>query len=240
MVNRQFQEILGRQPTQAETEYFSRFINAGDLDLQEVAQILQSMPEYQRTQLNRDVDSYGQKLQANDEQILRQGADIAGAQVNSRFAALGRPVSSAMGASVFGQTGQLANSLANNRQSALADFYGKGLSNISGMGAAMGNNAASRGYGLRDRRTERGYEIEDYYRQKNDAASYEKSHSGWNAITPEFAISKGIDVGGRIAAAAATGGTSEVARGLFSGGGGGGSSAGGYTPKSYNRYGGYA
>ncbi len=160
----QFQQILGRAPTQAELAYLGKFMAEGSLQEHEIGQILQGTPEYQQSQLNRDTEAYGQKLQANDNQVLQQGADIAGAQAQSRFAGLGRPNSSALAASVFGQQGQLAQS----RQSALADFYGRGLQNNAGLYAQRGQSALDRGYGLRDETRQRGYQMEDYYRQQND------------------------------------------------------------------------
>lgn len=201
----QFQRILGRAPTSDELSYFQKFIDAGELQNEEIGQILQSTPEFQQAQLQKNTADFGQRLQANDQQILQQGSDIAGAQATSRFAGLGRPNSSALAASVFGQTGKLASSLAQNRQSALADFYGRGLQQNAALGAQQGQNSLNRGYGLRDETRRRGYEIEDYYRQKNDAASYENAHSGWNAITPEFVASGLFSVGGKAASSYAGG-----------------------------------
>ena len=199
-VAQQFQQLLGRAPSQDELDYFNKFISSGELQAAEIGQILQSLPEYQSAQLNKNTDAFGQRLQANDQQILQQGADIAGAQATSRFAGLGRPNSSAMAAQVFGQTGQLASSLAQNRQSALADFYGRGLQQNAALGAQQGMGATNRGYSERDTMRQRGWDIEDYYRQQNDYNNAKNASSGWNAITPEFLISAGGRVGGQAAA----------------------------------------
>lgn len=149
-INQQFQQILGRAPTGAESEYFQKFLNEGSIQAHEVGQILQSIPEFQQARLEKDTAAYGQKLQAGDEQIMQQGANIAGAQATSRFAGLGRPNSSALAASVFGQQGQLAGNLAQSRQSALASFYGQGLQNNAAMYQQGGQSALERGYGMRD------------------------------------------------------------------------------------------
>lgn len=175
----QFYRVLGRAPTQDEVGYFSKFTEAGELQPEEIGQILQSLPEFQGKQLGRDTDAFGQRLQANDSRILQEGADIAGAQATSRFAGLGRPNSSAMAAQVFGQTGQLANSLAQSRQSALAQFYGQGMQNNAALGARQGQEARERGYGLRDESRERGYQIEDrnYMKGLYDEYSNRQSRS---------------------------------------------------------------
>jgi hypothetical protein len=210
-LNNQFQQLLGRPITQDEWQYLGKFVNDGHLQTNEIGQIIQSMPEFQQKQLDRNATDYGDVLNKQNSAILDQAA----AATNSQFARLGRPNSSAMGAAVARAGGQLAQ----QRQSALAAFYGGGLQQNQGLQTGMGQNALSRGYGLRDESRQRGYQIEDYYRQKNDAADYEKAHSGWNAITPEFAVNQAIRGG----MAFATGGGSEIARGLggmFGGGGG--------------------
>lgn len=217
-IAQQFQQILGRAPTQDELDYFGKFITSGELQAAEIGQILQSTPEYQRAQLGKDVSTFGDTLRATDEQTLQRGAELAGAQAQSRFAGLGRPNSSAMAAQVFGQTGQLANSLAQSRQSALAQFYGQGLQANAAMGARQGMGATQRGYNERDTMRQRSWDIEDYYRQKNDAADYERAHSGWNAITPEFAIGTLAGIGGKIAggwAGGRAGGRAASGKGLF-------------------------
>lgn len=191
MINEQFQQILGRQPTQDEFQYLNRFISEGQLQPHEVGQFLQSMPEYQNTLLNQNTAQYGQQLNEQNKAIL----DQAGAAANSRFASLGRPNTSAMGASVLRAGGQLAQ----QRQSALADFYGRGLQQNMQNVYGQGQSALQRGYGLRDETRNRGYEIEDYYRQKNDAESARMGRSGWNAITPEFVASGLFKVGGAAA-----------------------------------------
>ena len=167
-INSQFQSILGRLPTQDERDYLTKFMTEQGLQAHEVGQILQNTPEYQSKLLNQNVDAYGQKLQANDNQILQQGADIAGAQATSRFAGLGRPNSSALAASVFGRTGQLAGNLAQSRQSALAQFYGQGLQNNAALGAQNGQDAFNNVRQIQGEQRQRSYQIEDYYRQQND------------------------------------------------------------------------
>lgn len=202
-INSQFQQILGRAATPDEQAFLNKFINEGSLQPQEIGQFLQSLPEYQDTLLNKNVAAYDQRLQAADTQALQQGADIAGAQATSRFAGLGRPNSSALAAQVYGQTGQLSQGLAQRRQSALADFYGRGLQQNATLAGSQGQAALNRGYGLRDEGRRRQYEIEDYYRQKNDAESARLGQSGWNAITPEFVASGLFSVGGQAAGGAA-------------------------------------
>lgn len=168
----QFQQILGRTPTAAEVEYLSKFITEGSLQEHEIGQILQASPEYQQTRLEKDTTAYGQKLQASDDQVLARGADVAGAQATSRFAGLGRPNSSALAASVYGQTGQLAGDLASRRQSALADFYGQGLKQNAALYKQGGQSALERGYGLRDETRQFGQQMQLAKYQQDNFNSY--------------------------------------------------------------------
>lgn len=212
-LNQQFQQLLGRDISQDEFKYLGKFMDDGQLQGHEIGQIVQSMPEFQRQQLDRDANAFSEKLNAQNSSILDQAA----ASANSQFANLGRPVSSGMVAQVAQAGGQLAQ----QRQSALAAFYGGGLQNNMANQYGQGQNSLNRGYGLRDEARQRGYQIEDYYRQQNDFNNYQNAHSGWNAITPEFAV--GLAAKGGMAYA--TGGMS-AAGGMFGGGGGGSFTAG--------------
>ena len=204
-IGEQFSRVLGRAPSQDEMDYFKKFLDAGELQGHEIGQILQSTPEFQESQLNKNVAAYDTRLQAADAEALQRGVDVAGAQATSRFAGLSRPNSSALAASVFGKAGQLAGDMASRRASALADFYGQGLQGNAARTADIGAGLQGRAYGLRDETRQRGYQLEDYYRMKNDAADYERGHGGWNAITPEFVGQGLFSVAGK-AAAAYTGG----------------------------------
>lgn len=200
-INDQFRQILGRAPSQDELDYFNKFINSGELQAAEIGQILQSTPEYQSSQLTRNTAQFGQTLQANDANVLSRAADTFGAQAQSKFAGLGRPNSSAMAAQVFSQGGQLAGQLAQSRQSALADFYGKGLQQNAALGAQQGMGATQRGYSERDTMRQRGWDVEDYYRQQNDYNNAKNASSGWNAITQEFAVGQLTGLAGKAGAA---------------------------------------
>lgn len=192
-LNEQFQQLLGRPITQDEFKYLGKFMDEGNLSGHEIGSAIQSLPEYQQSQLDRNATAYGNKLNEQNSAILDQAA----AATNSQFANIGRPVSSAMAASVAQAGGQLAQ----QRSSALAQFYANGLQTNMGNQYSQGQNALQRGYGLRDETRQRGYQIEDYYRMKNDAADYERAHSGWNAITPEFVGSGLFSIAGKAAAA---------------------------------------
>ncbi len=192
-IAQQFQSVLGRPPSADEIASFGKYLDDGSLDAHEIGQVLQSSPEFQKSQLERDTTQYGERLNAQNGAIL----DQAGAAANSRFASLGRPNTSAMGASVLAAGGQLAN----QRASALADFYGRGLQRNAALSEEQGTGALSYAHGLQAEQRRRKYSIEDYYRKKNDAADYEHAHSGWNAITPEFVASGLFSMGGKAAAA---------------------------------------
>lgn len=160
----QFQSILGRTPTQAEVDYLGKFITEGSLQAHEIGQILQSTPEFQNTQLQKNTQQFGETLRGQDQGILDQAAATA----QSRFAGLGRPVTSAMGAQVMQAGGQLAQS----RQSALASFYGQGLQNNAALSQMGGQGALDRGYGLRDERRQRQYQLEDMNKYQDIYNSY--------------------------------------------------------------------
>ncbi len=194
----QFQSILGRPATQDELDYFNKHITDGNLQPYEVGQILQSTPEYQNTLLNKNTAQFGEQLSAQNKGIL----DQAGASAQSRFAGLGRPNTSALGASVM----QAGGALAQQRQSALADFYGKGLNTNAALGAQQGQSQLGRAYDYAGEKRQRGYQLEDYSLQQNDFNNYQNAHRGWNAITPEFAIGTAAGIGGKVLGGWAGGG----------------------------------
>lgn len=141
-INRQFMQFLGRAATPDEVAYLSKFIQEGSLQPAEIGQIVQGLPEFQDRRLDADVGRYREALAASDQDILGR----AGAAINSQFASLGRPVTSAQA----GALGQVAQNLAQQRQSALANFYGQGLRETSALQRAYGQGVLERGYGLRD------------------------------------------------------------------------------------------
>jgi hypothetical protein len=196
-VAQQFVSILGRRATPEELDHFGKFIDQGHLDPTEIGQVLQSSPEYQNTLLKQQGQQYGDMLAQGDEAQLGR----ANSQITAQLARAGRSGSSALESGLA----QAAGGLAQQRQSALAAFYGRGLQQNAGLGQQMGAGALSRGYGLRDEARQRNYQIEDYYRQQNDYNNYQNAHSGWNAITPEFALTQGVKALGAIGSGAAAG-----------------------------------
>lgn len=159
---------LGRNPTQSEIDQYSKYIKTGDLTYGEIGQIAQGLPEADRARLDTYATQYGNALGANDQQFLSQAADTFGAKANSQFASMGRPNSSAMAAQVFGQGGQLAGQLAQQRQSQIAAFYGQGLQNNMGAFRDQGQDALHRAYSLQDGRTAFNRGLLGYQTQRND------------------------------------------------------------------------
>ena len=159
-INSYFQQYLGRQATADEVSYLNKFIQEGYLQPGEIGQVIAGLPGAQGRALESDLPKFQQAMSAQDQGYLQSAADMAGAQAQSRFAGLGRPNSSAMAAQVFGQTGQAAQNLAMQRQSALAQFYGQGLQQNRALTQAYGQGALERGYGLRDEARQRQYQIE--------------------------------------------------------------------------------
>lgn len=204
-IDRQLQSLLGRAATADERAYYDKFIRDEGVTPYEIGLMLQGQPEYQGQQLNRDLSAFQGALTAQDNAYLRNAADIAGSQAQSRFAGLGRPNTSALGASVFGATGQAAQNLAMQRQSALANFYGSGLRQNAALAQSYGQGAIDRGYGLRDERRHRAYEIEDYYRMKNDYQDEKNASTGWRGVG-SFDVASGLARGALSLGANALGG----------------------------------
>ena len=168
----QFQRVLGRAPRPDEVSYFTKFLNEETLSPLEIGQILQSSPEYQQTLLKRQGQEYEGYLAASDAHNLGRAQE----DITSQYRNLGRPDSSG----VAGAFASAAKDLAARRQDALASFYGGGLQNISGAYSQQGQGAQQRGYALTDRRQQRAWDLEDYYRQRDDYNAAMKSQSGMN------------------------------------------------------------
>lgn len=229
-INGEFQKFLGRGPTQAENDYFQKFITEGSIQPYEIGQVLQALPEFQQSKLEKNTSALGDRLGASNEQIMQRGADMAWAQAQSRFAGLGRPNSSALAASVFGQQGQLAQGLAQQRQSALAQFYGQGLQQNMALQQQGGQSALERGYGLRDETRQFGQQMQlarysqDNYNNYLAQANKRARNQGMGSM-----LGAGLGLAAGAAFAAPTGGMS-MGEGALMGGSfgsriGGGASA---------------
>jgi len=155
-INQYFQDHLGRAADQGEFDFFNRLISNGHIQPYEIGQVLQGTPEYQSALLSKNTAKYGDQLNAQNAGILDQAAAAA----NSRFTSLGRPVTSAQSASVLQAGGQLAQ----QRQSALADFYGRGLQQNASISQMQGNSALGRAYQLQDESRQRAYQLDDFNR----------------------------------------------------------------------------
>ena len=156
----QFRNVLGRDPNQSEIDYYNKFLETSNgLDPYELGQALQATPEFQTKQTETLGKQYEQQLANADVNTLNQAAN----QINSNFSALGRGNSSALTA----QLAQVSQGLANQRQSALADFYRGGAANTVNMSQNRGMGAIERAYGLRDEARQRGYQIDDLNRYQD-------------------------------------------------------------------------
>lgn len=167
-IAQEFQRVTGRAATKNELEQYAQYIKNGDMTYGDIGQVLQGLPEQDRARLDAYATQYGNALGANDQNFLGQAADIFSAKANSQFASLGRPNTSAMAAQVFGKGGQLAGQLAQQRQSAIAAFYGQGLQNNMGAYRDQGQNTLHRAYNLQDGRTAFNRGLLGYQTQRND------------------------------------------------------------------------
>ena len=188
-----FQQYLGRAPSTGEMQFINNALERQDLDLGEVQQFIQGLPEAQQRRLGDQTGMLNQQLAQGEQLSLDNVLNRAIPQVNARLAGLGRQNSSAFEGALAQQVGQQAGQLGARRQDALANFYGGGLSNIAQQYANLSQGAQQRGYQQRDMKTRRAWDIEDYYRQQNDQNNYENAHSGWNAITPQVGLQMGLN-----------------------------------------------
>src|SRR3990167_7117796 len=155
----QFRSILGRDPSQAESAFFKKYMDTGDISEFEVGQYLEGLPERQESRFHKDLGQYGQMLGQYDTSVLGKAADIA----RSRQVQMGRGESSAFGA----QIAQAGQTLAQSRQPLLAQFYQQGMGNIGQDYLQRSYGAQNRAYELSDKRDEYNRSMQDYYMQKD-------------------------------------------------------------------------
>lgn len=171
-IDRGFASALGRAPSESERAYFGRMLEGGFLDASEIGDFLQSHPEAQRRNLDRDAGAYEARLGANDSTILNKGADV----LAGRFATQGRTGSSGYLAAFA----NAARDLSMARQERVTSFYGGGLQNIQqatlGRSQMLQGRADSRMAG----RDARAQGMEDYYRQRDDFNSQMQDQSRRN------------------------------------------------------------
>lgn len=212
-VGEQYLQVLGRQARPEELDYLSRFIDQGELSALEVGQFLQSLPEFQQTRLDQDTKRYSDLLAGSDRQIL----DQAGAAINSRFASLGRPVSSAQG----GALAQVGQNLAMQRQSALANFYGQGLQRNSMNQFGMGQESLGRAYALQGEKRNQAWEREMFN------ISLDAQRDAENRSTKDYLGKYAMQVGLGLAGAGGKALAFKAGGGGAAAGGGAGGSGGG-------------
>jgi hypothetical protein len=155
----EYQRYLGRAPQQDELDFFTQALKNKDISPFEIGMFLQGHPEAQQARLRQYGQQYSDMLGANDQQILNKAADTARGQ----FAQLGRPISSGLGSQIL-SAGQ---DLAQNRQQALAQFYGTGFGNLQNQYQTGGEGALQRQYGLADRRHEEAQQLSNFYLNKD-------------------------------------------------------------------------
>jgi len=119
-IQAQFQQHLGRPATAAEMSQLMQYGSTGGIDLTagDIGDILQSLPEYQKSQTNQIANQYAGNMTKYNDQILGRASDMA----NANFAENGRQWSSGQGNSVI-QAGQ---QLAAQQAPDIASFYANG------------------------------------------------------------------------------------------------------------------
>jgi len=168
----QFKESLGRDPKPEELDYFLKFVKEGQLQPYEVSQILKSTPEYQTNLQKTQTEELQGQLTKYDEQLLGQ----AQSQLTGQYRQMGRPFTSAYD-NAFAQAAQ---QLAMNRQPFMTQYLAGQQGNLQSQYMGAGQAAIGRGYGLRDETRQRGYALEDYYRQADYYNNLMNQQNKWN------------------------------------------------------------
>ena len=181
-VNQLFQSSLGRDASQAELDHFAKLKASGEADDYSLGEALKNIPEYQERQDNTARESLRGELQTADKRFLTEEAAPA---IQSRFAQQGRyvgPESTAL-ASAFANAGQALNV---DRERFLAtagreDYTNRRQQAIQGYLDTLRRGYAKEDYGvarsdaLADVARNRGYEIQDYDKQKRAYDEYIKN-----------------------------------------------------------------
>lgn len=187
-IEEQFRNILGREPSQAELNYFRKYMDTGDISEFEVGQYLEGLPERQEKRFQGQLGQFGQMLGQYDTAVLNKATDIA----RSRQVQMGRGESSAFGA----QIAQAGQNLAQSRQPMLAQFYQQGMSNIGQNYLQRSYGAQERAYSLADQREAYNRSVQDYYRQKNDEQDALRGQSSRNLQSSLLGAGLGLVSGG--------------------------------------------
>lgn len=200
----QLGSILGRALNPAELDFVKKLMTDGQISEFEVGQYLSGLPQQQQKLLDSQTDAFSGRLGQSDDAILGRAAK----QIDSRYSGLGRNTTSAQAASLM----QAGGALAQNRQSQLADFYGRGLSQIQGNQAAYGQNALARAYQNRDSAVAFGRQNYMYDRYKRDYEDQINTQNRWNLQSGLIqgglklgATAAGAALGGPIGGAAGSG-----------------------------------
>lgn len=139
-LNTIFQSILGRSPTQQESDFLKPYIENDTLSYDQAGKYLQSTPEYLQTRQHGQLSQYQNLLQQNNASILSQAADAA----NSQFAQNGRQFSTGQGNAVL-QAGQ---QLAAQQSPMIANYYQGQSEGLNQAYGEQGQNALFNAYNL--------------------------------------------------------------------------------------------
>lgn len=155
-----FQRTLGRPPREDEAQFFIDQAKKNNFSAFEIGDILTGSPEAQRSQTQRDISGFQEMAGASDQFVLGKAQE----SLLSKFRGAGRSASGSAYAAAFAD---VAQKLAAQRSSQLADIYNQRAAGIAGQEQAMGTGLRQRGYNLEDARTKRAQELEDFYLQRD-------------------------------------------------------------------------
>lgn len=201
-INDLYNELLKRGATSAEVQHFGGLLASGEVDPYELRSFIQQTPEYQSAQDVAFRSQVGNELANLDTQAFgRQKEDVI-----SRFAGMGRSGSTALDFALTDLMGRIAE----KRQGFLANLsaqqYGSNKENArADYGNILGQMQDTTNYGrsLNDQYRQRGWNVADYNRQKEDYfnALEQQKRPWWQYAVP--GMTQGLlQAGGQIGAAA--------------------------------------
>lgn len=155
-----FQRTLGRPPRGDEADFFLKQAEKNNLSAFEIGEILSGAPEAQRAQTQQDIRGYRDLASESDAYTLGKAQE----SLEAKFRGMGRSASGSAYAAAFAD---VAQKLAAQRSSQLADLYRQRSGATAGAEAERSTGLRQLGYDLDKERRQRAYALEDFYMQRD-------------------------------------------------------------------------
>ena len=155
-----FQRTLGRPPRGDEADFFLKQAEKNNLSAFEIGEILSGAPEAQRAQTQQDIRGYRDIASESDAYTLGKAQE----SLEAKFRGMGRSASGSAYAAAFAD---VAQKLAAQRSSQLADLYRQRSGASAGAEAERSTGLRQLGYDLDKERRQRAYALEDFYMSRD-------------------------------------------------------------------------